>query len=145
MTVQDALRKIALLRRVSSDKGALAAERETAHRLQKVLMERYEIKAQDVAEAPPTTPFRLHWNYWDELFDEFGLRLTHFGGRGSAEVGNNIIAYIRLATNQWWIEERSGRGWKTTIRDNGLDSLRAYLKEHAPKSYSFSTADRRNR
>ena len=59
-------------------------------------------------KAPPTTPFRLHWNYWDELFDEFGLRLTHFGGRGSAEIGNNIIAYIRLATNQWWIEERSG-------------------------------------
>jgi len=40
MTVEEALRKIALLRRISSDKGALAAERETAHRLQKVLMER---------------------------------------------------------------------------------------------------------
>ena len=51
MTVEDALRKIALLRRVSSDKGALAAERETAHRLQKVLMERYAIKAQDVPEG----------------------------------------------------------------------------------------------
>jgi hypothetical protein len=145
MTVEDALRKIALLRKVSSDKGALAAERETAHRLQKVLMERYAIKAQDVAEAPPTTPFRLHWDYWRELLDEFGLRLTHFGGRGSAEVGSNIIAYIRLATNQWWIEERTPQGWKPTVRDNGLDSLRTYLKVHAPKSYSFSTADRRNR
>ena len=99
MTVEDALRKIALLRRVSADKGALAAERETAHRLQKALMERYAIKAQEVPEGPPTTPFRLHWDYWQELLDEFDLKLRHFGGRGSAEVGSNMIAYIRLATN----------------------------------------------
>ncbi len=145
MTVEDALRKIALLRRVSADKGAQAAERETAHRLQKVLMERYAIKAQEVPEGPPTTPFRLHWNYWQELLDEFDLKLRHFGGRGSAEVGSNMIAYIRLATNQWWIDEKTPRGWQTTVRDNGLDSLRAYLKEHAPRTYSFSTADRRNR
>ena len=145
MTVEDALRKIALLRKVSGDKGALAAERETAHRLQKVLMERYAIKAQEVPEASSTAPFRLHWDYWRELLGEFDLSLRHFGGRGSAEVGGNVIAYIRLATNQWWIEEKSPRGWKTTVRDQGLDSLRAYLKEHAPKTYSFSTADRRNR
>ena len=145
MTVEDALRKIALLRRVSEDKGALAAERETAHRLQKVLMERYEIKPQEVPEGPARTPFRLNWDYWRELLDEFDLRLTHFGGRGSAEVGKNMIVYIRLALNQWWIEERSPTGWKSTIRDKGMDSLRAYLKEHAPKTYSFSSADRRNR
>jgi len=145
MTVEDALRKIALLRKVSADKGALAAERETAHRLQKVLMERYAIKAQEVPEASSTTPFRLNWDYWRELLYEFDLSLRHFGGRGSAEVGGNMIVYIRLAANQWWIEEKSPRGWKTTVRDLGLDSLRAYLKEHAPKTYSFSTADRRNR
>ncbi len=147
MTVQDALRKIALLRKVSEDKGALVAERETAHRLQKVLMERYAIKAQDVPEGAPAqaTPFRLNWDYWRELLDEFDLRLTHFGGRGSAEVGKRMIVYIRLATNQWWIDEKSPPGWNTIVRDNGLDSLRAYLKEHAPRSYSFSTADRRNR
>ncbi len=45
MTVEDAQRKIALLRKISADKGALPAERETAHRLQKLLMERYAIKA----------------------------------------------------------------------------------------------------
>lgn len=39
MTVKDAQRKIALLRNVSTGTGALVAERETAHRLQKVLME----------------------------------------------------------------------------------------------------------
>ncbi len=145
MTVEDALRKIALLRRVSEDKGALTAEREAAHRLQKVLMERYAIKPQEVPEGAARTPFRLNWDYWRELLGEFDLRLTHFGGRGSAEVGKNMIVYIRLALNQWWIEERTPTGWKPTIRDKGMDSLRAYLKEHAPKTYSFSTADRRNR
>ena len=146
MTVEDALRKIALLRRVRTDNGAVPAEAENAYRLMKVLMERYALKPQDIPDAaPPATPFRLHWNYWQELLDEFDLQLNRFGGRGSTEIGKNIIVYIRLATNQWWIEERSPRGWNTTVRDNGLDSLRAYLKVHAPKTYSFSTADRRNR
>jgi hypothetical protein len=147
MTVEDALRKIALLRKVSEDKGALAAERETAHRLQKVLIERYAIEFKDIPEVAPAkaTPFRLNWDYWRGLLDEFDLNLTHFGGRGSAEIGKKMIVYIRLATNQWWIDEKSSPGWNTIIRDNGLDSLRAYLKEHAPKTYSFSTADRRFR
>jgi hypothetical protein len=137
MTVEDALRKIALLRRLSTDKGALAAERETAYRLQKVLMQRYAIKDQEIPDGRPTTrPFRLNWDYWQELLDEFGLSLTRFGGRGSAKIGNNI-AHIRLAANEWWIEERTPRGCQITIRDRGLDSLRSYLKEHAPKSYSF--------
>jgi hypothetical protein len=137
MTVEDALRKIAILRRVSADKGALAAERETAYRLQKVLMERYAIKDQEILNGPTTRPFRLNWDYWQELLDEFGLSLTRFGGRGSAEIGNNIIAHIRLAANEWWIEERTPRGRQITVHDRGLDSMRTYLKEHAPKSYSF--------
>ena len=74
MTVEDARRKIALLRRVSTDKGALAAERETAYHLQKVLMLRYEIKDQEIPDGQTTTrPFRLNWDYWQELVDEFGL------------------------------------------------------------------------
>ena len=138
MTVEDALRKIALLRRVSTDKGALAAERETAYRLQKVLMERYAIKDQEFPDGPTTSrPFRLNWDYWQELLDEFGLSLTRFGGRGSANIGINIIAHIRLAANEWWIEERTPRGRQITVRDRGLDSMRTYLKEHAPKGYSF--------
>jgi len=138
MTLEDARRKIALLRRVSTDKGALAGERETAYRLQKVLMQRYAIKDQELPDGPTTTrPFSLNWNYWKELLDEFGLSLTHFGGRGSTEIGSNIIAHIRLAANEWWIEERTPRGRQTTVRDRGLDSLRSYLKEHAPKGYSF--------
>ncbi|MFZ0680641.1 hypothetical protein [Candidatus Binatus sp.] len=138
MTVEDALRKIALLRRVSTDKGALPAEREAAYRLQKVLMQRYAIKDQEIPDGQTTTrPFRLNWNYWQELLDEFGLSLNRFGGRGSVEIGNNIVAHIRLAANDWWIEVRTPREKQITVRDRGLDSLRVYLKEHAPKGYSF--------
>jgi len=138
MTVEDALRKIALLRRVSTDKGALAAERETAYRLQKVLMQRYAIKDQEIPDGQAATrPFRLNWNYWQELLNEFGLSLNRFGGRGSVEIGNNVIAHIRLAANEWWIEVRTPRGKQITVRDRGLDSFRVYLKEHAPKGYSF--------
>ena len=137
MTVEDALRKIALLRRISTDNGAVAAEAETAHRLQKALMERYAITTQDIRDASPKTVFRLNWGYWQDLLDEFGLRLNRFRGRGSVKVGTNRIAYIKLVANQWWVEERSPGGWHTTVRDRGVESLREYLKEHAPKSYSF--------
>ena len=93
MTVEDALRKIALLRKVSTDNGALPAERETAYRLQKALMERYAITDQQIPDVSPTaTIFRLNWGYWQELLDEFGLRLNRFGNRGSIAVGSNTIA-----------------------------------------------------
>jgi hypothetical protein len=137
MKVEDALRKIELLRRISTDKGAVAAERETAYRLQKALMERFAIKAQDVPDPSPTTAFRLNWGYWRELFEQFGLRLDHFGGRGSAKVGVNRIAYVLLGTSEWWIEERSRGRWRKTVRDRGIESLRKYLTDYAPKSYSL--------
>lgn len=137
MTVEDARRKIALLRKVSADKGAVPAERETASRLQKALMERYAIGDQEIHDAPTTTIFRLNWGYWQELIDEFGLHLHRFGNRGSVEVASNSIVYISLSTNQWRVEERCPGGRQTKVRDHGLDSLRAYLKEHAPRSYSF--------
>jgi hypothetical protein len=143
LKVEDALRKIELLRKISNDKGALAAEAETAHRLEKVLMDRFGIKPRDVPEPSreKTIPFRLNWTYWRELLDEFDLPLSHFGGRGSVELGPNVIVYIRLAANQWWVEERSMRDWHPTVQGRGIESLREYLKEHAPKTYSFSRAE----
>jgi hypothetical protein len=136
MTVEDAMRKIALLRKISTDNGAGAAEAETAHRLQKALMQRYAIKAQNVPETSPTTAFRLNWSYWEELLEEFGLRLGRLGNRGSAAVGNSRV-YIRLDRNQWWVEESFPAGRQTTARDCGIESLRKYLNEHAPRNYSF--------
>ena len=138
MRAEDARRKIALLRKVNTSNGAGAAEAATARRLQKALMERYEIKAREIPAAAPTTAARLTWIYWQELLNEFGLRLDQFGHRGSAAVGNNSKLYIRLDENRWWIEEnRPGGRQQTTARNLGVESLRKYLKEHAPKSYSF--------
>lgn len=144
LKVEDALRKIALLRKISNDKGALAGEAETAHRLEKALMERFAIRPQDVPDGSraQTIPFRLNWTYWRELLDEFDLPLSHFGGRGTVELGQNTIVYIRLAANQWWVEERSLREWQVTAHGRGIESLREHLKEHAPKSYSFVNAER---
>ena len=137
MTVEDALRKIELLRRVSADKGAVPAEREAAYRLQKVLMERYAIKAKDGPDAAPANASRLSWSYWQELLDEFDLRLDRLGNRGSVTVGSILKVFIRLDKSDWWVDQKSPSGWKTTVRDRGIESLRTYLKEHAPKSYSF--------
>lgn len=137
MTVEDALRKIELLRRVSADKGAVPAEREAAYRLQKVLMERYAIKARDVPEAPLPSASRLSWSYWQELLDEFDLRLDRLGNRGSVTVGSILKVFIRLDKSDWWVDQKSPKGWQTVTRDRGIESLRTYLKEHAPRSYSF--------
>jgi hypothetical protein len=106
--------------------------------LQKALMERYAISDQQIPDVSPTaTIFRLNWGYWQELLNEFGLRLNRSGNRGSVEVGTNSVVYITLDTNQRRVEERCPGGRQTKVRDRGIDSLRTYLKEHAPKSYSF--------
>ena len=90
MTVEDALRKIELLRRINTDTGAAAAEVKTAYRLEKALMERYAIKPQDIPDVSPTKRvFRLNWSYW---LEEFGLSLGRLGNRSSAAVGNHARA-----------------------------------------------------
>ena len=89
------------------------------YRLQKVLMERYAIKPQDIPEAPRAPGvFRLNWSYWQELLEEFGLTLGKLGNRsGSAAIGTNSRVVIRLDKNQWWAEQKSPGGWQTTARD----------------------------
>jgi hypothetical protein len=136
MKTEDARRKIALLRKISTDSGAAAAEKETAYRLQKRLMERYGVEAEDVPRPSQSTILNLTWTYWQDLLDGFGLHLNHFGTRGNAMVGNSKL-HIALATNQWSVEEKAPGGWRITARDRGVESLRKYLKEHAPKNYSF--------
>ena len=137
MTAEDALRKVALLRRISTDNGAMAAEAETARRLQAALMTRYAIQRKDVQAASPTPVSRLTWTYWDQLLEDFGLRLDQFGNRGSAAIGNKSRVYIRLDENRWWVEANSPGSRQITARNLGVESLRKYLKEHAPRTYTF--------
>jgi hypothetical protein len=136
MKTEDARRKVALLRRITADSGAAAAEKETAYRLQKKLMERYAIEAEDVPRASRSTVLNFTWTYWQELLDSFGLQLNHFGTRGTSMVGKTKL-YIALATNQWSVEEKFPTGWRVTARDKGVESLRKYLYDHAPRNYSF--------
>jgi hypothetical protein len=133
---EDALRKIRLLRQVRTENGALATEAENAVRLAKVLMDRYAIKAEDIPASSRTPDFRMTWIYWQELLNEFGLQLHHFGRRGNADIGNDKIIYIKLGTAQWWIEQRSGCDRHTSVRDRGVETLRKYLNEHA-RGYSL--------
>jgi hypothetical protein len=136
MSVDDALRKIRLLRQIRTENGASAAEADIAARKVKALMERYTIKA-DKSRAPQAPAPQLTWVYWQELFNEFGVQFSHFGYRGSATLGPGRIVYIQLNTGRWWVKQRSAGSARTSARDRGVGSLRNYLKEHAARSYSL--------
>ena len=137
MRVEDALRKIRLLQRLIPENGASEFEAETASRLVQALMERYSIGKEDVhAVASPRN--RMTWVYWEHLLAEFGIALDRFGGRASASLGNGARVVIRLATGHWHVQQASPEGWKTAVRDSGLESLRGYLAKNGPRSYSLS-------
>ena len=137
MRVEDALRKIRLLRRISPENGASKFEAETATRLAQALMERYSIEKEDV--RPVAAPrSRMTWIYWEHLLAEFGLALDRFGGRGSASLGNGVVVVIRLAAGHWHAQQASSGGSKIAARDSGLASLREYLVKHARRSYSLN-------
>ena len=85
MRVEDAVRKIRLLRRINPESGASKFEAETATRLVQTLMERFSIGKEDV--QPVATPrSRMTWVYWEQLLAEFGIALERFGGRASASL-----------------------------------------------------------
>jgi sarcosine oxidase gamma subunit len=136
MRVEDALRKIHLLRRINPENGAFDSEAETATRLAQALMERYSIGKEDV--QPVSTPrSRMTWVYWEQLLAEFGIALDRFGDRASASLGNGALIVIRLATGRWHVQQASPGGWKIAVQDSGLESLRAYLAKRGPRSYSL--------
>lgn len=120
---------------MKTENGALAGEADNAARLAKALMERYALKADDIPTVSRPV-FRMTWVYWQDLFRQFRLQLRHFGHRGNATIADDKIVYINLHTSQWWIEQKSNGGWRTSVRDWGVESLRAYLDKHA-RSYSF--------
>jgi hypothetical protein len=136
MRIEDALRKIRLLRRIIPENGATGFEAETATRLVEALMERYSIGKEDV--HPVATPRnRMTWVYWEQLLADFDIALDRFGARASASLGNDALIIIRLAAGQWHVQQASPAGWKIIIRDSGLESLRAYLAKYGPRSYSL--------
>jgi len=146
MRVEDALRKIRLLRRLVPENGASEFEAETAGRMVQALMDRYSIGKADVLGAA-TPPNRMTWVYWEQLLAEFGITLSPFGGRASAKFGNGSLIVIRLTDGHWQVRQPSAAGWKIAVRDFGLESLRAHLTKHGPRSYSLvnqATAESRD-
>ncbi len=136
MNAGDVLRKIELLRKVKPENGAFEPEAENAARLEKILMDRYAVRGEQVPSAPSPAS-RMSWVYWDHLLDEFGFKLRHFGRRGNADIGGYRIVYIKLDEALWWVEEKSPAGWETLAKDRGLDSLREYLSKNSVRSYAF--------
>lgn len=137
MRIEDALRKVQLLLRVSRENGASEGEARNAARLAKALMERYSLAGNDV-EATPAPVFRMTWVYWRHLMDEYGIILHHFGKRGSASLGDDRVVFIRLDSGQWQVQRTAPGGWETIRRDFGVESLRAYLAKSGPRIYSFA-------
>ncbi len=137
MRIEDALRKVRLLRRVRTENGASEPEAENAARLAQALMERYALRPSDLrAESAPV--FRMTWVYWQQLMEEYGIKLRHFGKRGNASLGDGRLIFIRLDSGQWQVQRTSPGGWETIQRDWGVETLRAYLVKSGPRLYSFA-------
>lgn len=136
MKIEDAIRKVRLLLKVSRDNGASDGEVSNAAHLAQTLIERYRLNG-DVAPKPPPV-FRMSWVYWQHLMEEYGVKLRHFGKRGNASLGDGRLIFIRLDSGQWQVQKTSPGGWETIQRDFGVETLRAYLMKSGPRMYSFA-------
>ena len=137
MNPEDALRKIRLLRSVVPQNGATDAEAATAATLARALMERFQLRTEDV-RASATSSSGLTWVYWETLLGEFGIGLSRFGMRGSAQWGDRFQVFIRLDTGHWSVKKQSSDGWIRIASDFGIESFRAYLRLSGPRSYSMA-------
>jgi len=138
MKIEDALRKIRLLRLVNAENGASDAEAENASNLVRRLMDRFAVRSEE-ARRPNPSQFRMSWVYWDHILYDFGLELHHFGKRGSAQIGADKQVLIRLDTGEWRVQQTTPEGSDLLIKDNGVESFQAYLNKNAPKMHSLSS------
>src|SRR5579863_2843746 len=104
MKLEDALRKIQLLRRVTRENGFSDGETENAERLSALLSRNFSLRPEDVRPARPTFR-RPTWSYWQNLLNEFGLELQHFGKRGSCTIDSTHVVMIRADTAEWYAQQ----------------------------------------
>jgi Protein of unknown function (DUF2786) len=137
MKLEDAIRKVRLLREFSLDRGASEAEAQSATNLAQQLMKRYSIGGEYARAASERPVFhQTNWFGWEQLFDSFGLELRRFGKRGSAIVNKTTIL-VKADTGEWQAQKASGDGWDVVVKDHGLESLRSYLSKNTPRTYTF--------
>ncbi len=141
MNVDEARRKIELLRRITMERGASTAEAAAATRLAQELSERYGLKPgqEDIRPNIPTRQ-SLTWVYWQQLVRDFGFDLKTFGGRASVELPNQMRLIIRLDGGRWQVEGRSRQGWQQLAKGTGVEAAKYYLSKQAPRRYTFFSA-----
>ena len=141
MKIEDALRKIRLLRQVKPENGASDAEADNAAMLARTLMERFAVKSEDV--RPNNGPlFRMSWVYWEQLLAEYGLELRRFGKRGSAWIGRDKQVLMRLDTGEWRVQRTTPGGTEDVAADTGVETFRTFLSKNAPRMYSLAVGNR---
>ena len=136
MKIEDALRKIRLLRQVKAENGSSAAEAENATTLIRALMDRFAVKPEDARPAVDTR--RMSWVYWDHLAAEHGLQLGHFGKRGSLSINRDTQAVIRLDTGDWRVQRGQNGSTQVVAQGQGVETFQSYLNKNAPRMYSLS-------
>jgi hypothetical protein len=55
-------------------------------------------------------------------------------------MGKDRLIVIRLDTSEWKVQRLTLGGYQTIVKRRGLESLRLYLQENAPRGYSFAQA-----
>lgn len=137
MKIEDALRKIRLLRQVNAENGSSDGEAENAAILIRSLMDRFAVKPEEVR---PTNDERLRmtWVYWDHLAAEHGLKLGHFGKRGSVSINQDTQALIRLDTGAWRVLRGNNGSTQVLAEGQGVETFQTYLSKSAPRVFSMA-------
>jgi hypothetical protein len=139
MDRQEALRKITLLRRITQSNGASSSEAATAARKAEELMVRYV--GESIGHPERSAPIQqkaVSTEPWARLLDEFGFRLSTFGGRCSAGLNRNARLLIRADQHRWEVQQRSPEGWKPAASGTGFSSLREYLTKNTTRRYTLA-------
>jgi Protein of unknown function (DUF2786) len=144
MKLEDALRKIRLLRQVKAENGSSEAEAENAAEIIRTLMDRFAVKSEEVRPSNEPPFRRMSWVYWDHLAEEHGLELGHFGKRGTVSIGQNTQALIRLDTGHWRVQSGHNGSTQVLAEGQGVETFQTYLSRNAPRMFSLSGNNRRS-
>jgi hypothetical protein len=136
MKREDAMRKIHAMRNITVENGATPAEVDLAKQFVGRMMQNYDIQ---LDEPRPNVPQRSSaaWDYWRSLLGEFRLKPSRAFNRVSVMMDPDYRIIINLGTNEWQVQ-RVSAGNKTVFKRRGMESLRSYLRENAPRTYAFT-------
>jgi hypothetical protein len=136
MKIEDALRKIRLLRRIIPENGALVSRPKPRLAWSKPSWSDILFGKEDV-HLVATPRSRMTWVYWEQMLADFGIALDRFGARASASPRQRFAyhypprsgALARAAIVVRRLETYSPRFW--------LECLRVYLAKYASQPYSL--------